>query len=104
MTQSEAIVADKEALKSRVLPQMAFNKVKATPIPKPTKEVPNSQTADMAKLRFKVVGNAMYLNSLLSYNLFLKLIFQKSHRRSRYTRTSRSASPSRAWTDWINDF
>lgn len=63
MTQSEASATDREALKSRILPQMAFNKVKAAP----TKGVPNSQTGDMAKLRFKVVGSAMYMNSLLSY-------------------------------------
>ncbi|UKZ81651.1 hypothetical protein TrVFT333_009423 [Trichoderma virens FT-333] len=59
MTKSEAGAADREALKSRVLPQMAFNRVQATLTPKPTQTMPNSQAGDMAKLRFKVEGNAI---------------------------------------------
>lgn len=65
MTQSEAGAAGREALKSRVLPQMAFSKPKVTP--KPTQRISNSQSGDMAKARFQVEGNAMYLNSPLNY-------------------------------------
>ncbi|KAK4059955.1 hypothetical protein Trihar35433_10499 [Trichoderma harzianum] len=57
MTQSEAGAAGREALKSRVLPQMAFNKPKGTP--KPTQRISNSQSGDMAKARFQVEGNAI---------------------------------------------
>ncbi|KAL5087909.1 hypothetical protein Trisim1_007316 [Trichoderma cf. simile WF8] len=57
MTQSEAGAAGREALKSRVLPQMAFNKPKVTP--KPTQRISNSQSDDMAKARFQVEGNAI---------------------------------------------
>ncbi|EHK16323.1 uncharacterized protein TRIVIDRAFT_40085 [Trichoderma virens Gv29-8] len=38
---------------------MAFNRVQATLTPKPTQTMPNSQAGDMAKLRFKVEGNAI---------------------------------------------
>ncbi|KAL7905007.1 hypothetical protein GGI35DRAFT_185176 [Trichoderma velutinum] len=57
MTQPEAGAADREALKSRVLPQMIFNKVEATS--KPTQRISDSQTGDMTKLRFQVEGNAI---------------------------------------------
>ncbi|KAL6790323.1 hypothetical protein GGI42DRAFT_365160 [Trichoderma sp. SZMC 28013] len=57
MTQSETSGADREALKSRVLPQMAFYKVE--PTPKPTQKISDSHAGDMAKLRFQVDGNAI---------------------------------------------
>ncbi|KAL7941907.1 hypothetical protein V8C42DRAFT_334044 [Trichoderma barbatum] len=59
MTQLELGTADREALKSRVLPQMAFSKVKTTLTPETTQKILNSQASDMAKLRFKVEGNAI---------------------------------------------
>jgi hypothetical protein len=65
MAQSEISAEDREALKSRVLPQMAFKTVDSTLTPKPTYHMLDLQAGDMAKLRFKVEGNAMYLKSLL---------------------------------------
>ncbi|KAM0262602.1 hypothetical protein ACHAQJ_001647 [Trichoderma viride] len=61
MPKLETTTADREALKSRVLPQMTFKKVNAAPTPTstPPQQMRDLQERDMAKLRFKVKGNAI---------------------------------------------
>ncbi|KAL7930658.1 hypothetical protein V8C35DRAFT_311889 [Trichoderma chlorosporum] len=57
MSKSKDDLADREALKCRVLPRMAFHKAAITT--KPTRSSPKPQIGDMAKLRFKIEGNAI---------------------------------------------